>query len=120
MSPNPADPLVCHRRRFDGCLQAIVAQVAHRVPLLFQFLRFLEGLQLHPPTTHQKVGKESGETCHIERLNNTIRQRFSRMVRKTLSFSKKEYMLNLHFKLWAWHYNLFVAPLIAQKLETNY
>jgi len=36
----------------------------------------------------------------------TIRQRFSRLVRKTLSFSKKEYMLNLHFKLWAYYYNL--------------
>jgi IS1 family transposase len=73
-----------------------------------------------PEMTHEKVGKESGETCHIERLNNTIRQRFSRMVRKALSFSKKEYMLNLHFKLFAWHYNLFVAPLVAAKLETNY
>ncbi|MFP5039507.1 IS1 family transposase [Parasediminibacterium sp. JCM 36343] len=56
--------------------------------------------------THKKVGKETGETAHIERLNNTIRQRFSRMVRKSLSFSKKEYMLNLHFKLWAYYYNL--------------
>ena len=59
-----------------------------------------------PKSTHQKVGKETGETAHIERLNNTIRQRFSRFVRKTLSFSKKEYMLNLHFKLWAFNYNL--------------
>jgi IS1 family transposase len=66
-----------------------------------------------PEITHQKVGKESGETCHIERLNNTIRQRFSRMVRKSLSFSKKEFMLNLHFKLWTWHNNLFVAPRIV-------
>ena len=56
-----------------------------------------------PKSTHQKVGKETGETAHIERLNNTIRQRFSRFVRKTLSFSKKEYMLNLHFKLWAFN-----------------
>jgi hypothetical protein len=41
------------------------------------------------------------------------------MVRKPLSFSKKGYMLNLHFKLWAWHYNLFVAPRIVLKLNTN-
>jgi IS1 family transposase len=52
-----------------------------------------------PTSSHQKVGKETGETAHIERLNNTLRQRIGRMVRKTLSFSKKEYMLNLHFKL---------------------
>jgi len=52
------------------------------------------------------VGKESGQTNHIERLNNTLRQRISRLVRKTLSFSKRESMLNLHFKLFAYHYNL--------------
>ncbi|MGF1458611.1 MAG: IS1 family transposase, partial [Leptolyngbyaceae cyanobacterium] len=32
---------------------------------------------------------ESGLTSYIERLNNTLRQRVSRLVRKTLSFSKK-------------------------------
>jgi insertion element IS1 protein InsB len=58
-----------------------------------------------PTTTHHKVGKEQGQTNHIERLNNTLRQRISRLVRKTLSFSKKEYMLNLHFKLFAFYYN---------------
>ena len=41
-----------------------------------------------PPTRHQAVRKESGETSHIERLNNTFRQRISRLVRRTLSFSK--------------------------------
>ena len=59
-----------------------------------------------PQQTHRKVGKQSGETNHVERLNNTLRQRISRIVRKCLSFSKKEYMLNLHFKLFAFHYNL--------------
>jgi insertion element IS1 protein InsB len=59
-----------------------------------------------PQSTHHKVGKQSGETNHVERLNNTLRQRISRIVRKCLSFSKKEYMLNLHFKLFAFHYNL--------------
>ena len=41
--------------------------------------------------THTKVGKETGLTNHVERLNNTIRQRFSRFVRKTPSFFKKIY-----------------------------
>jgi IS1 family transposase len=59
-----------------------------------------------PTATHQMVGKETGQTAHIERLNNTLRQRLSRLVRKTLSFSKREYMLNLHFKLFAYFYNL--------------
>jgi len=59
-----------------------------------------------PTTTHQMVGKETGHTAHIERLNNTLRQRISRLVRKKLSFSKREDMLNLHFKLFAYFYNL--------------
>ena len=37
---------------------------------------------------HLSVGKETGETAHMERWNNTLRQRIGRMVRKTLSFSK--------------------------------
>ena len=70
------------------------------------FSDFWKSYNCIPKSTHQKVGKETRETAHIERLNNTICQRFSRFVRKTLSFSKKEYMLNLHFKLWAVYYNL--------------
>jgi len=42
-----------------------------------------------PSKRHRAVGKESGQTNHIERFNNTLRQRCSRFVRKTLSFSKK-------------------------------
>jgi len=42
-----------------------------------------------PTKRHRAVGKDSGETNHIERFNNTLRQRCSRLVRKTLSFSKK-------------------------------
>ena len=42
-----------------------------------------------PACRHRAVGKESGQTNHIERFNCTLRQRISRLVRKTLSFSKK-------------------------------
>jgi len=42
-----------------------------------------------PSKRHKAVGKETGKTAHIERFNNTLRQRCSRLVRKTLSFSKK-------------------------------
>ena len=44
---------------------------------------------IFPATRHRAVGKESGKTNHIERFNCTMRQRISRLVRKTLSFSKK-------------------------------
>lgn len=42
-----------------------------------------------PKSQHQPVGKETGQTSLIERLNNTLRQRIGRLVRKSLSFSKK-------------------------------
>jgi IS1 family transposase/transposase-like protein len=42
-----------------------------------------------PSPRHKAVGKESGKTNYIERFNCTMRQRVSRLVRKTLSFSKK-------------------------------
>ncbi len=41
-----------------------------------------------PSKGHQAIGKETGKTSYIERFNNTLRQRVSRLVRKTLSFSK--------------------------------
>ena len=45
--------------------------------------------QVLPSQRHRAVGKETGKTSYIERLNNTLRQRVGRLVRKTLSFSKK-------------------------------
>jgi insertion element IS1 protein InsB len=58
-----------------------------------------------PYNRHRAVGKESGKTSYIERLNCTFRQRISRLVRKSLSFSKS---LENHIgALWnfAHHYN---------------
>jgi IS1 family transposase/transposase-like protein len=46
-----------------------------------------------PTKQHRAVSKETGQTNRIERLNNTFRQRVSRLVRASLSFSKK---LNNH------------------------
>jgi len=48
-----------------------------------------------PSKRHFPVDKQSGKTSHIERLNNTLRQRCSNLVRKTLSYSKK---LEWHIK----------------------
>ncbi len=39
---------------------------------------------------HTIVSKQSGEMAHVERWNNTLRQRIGRFVRKTLSFSKSD------------------------------
>lgn len=55
---------------------------------------------------HQMVGKESGETAHVERWNNTLRQRIGRFVRKTLSFSKSDEMHQLYLYLFIFNYNI--------------
>ncbi|MFT5744982.1 MAG: insertion element IS1 protein InsB, partial [Saprospiraceae bacterium] len=50
--------------------------------------------------------KQKKDTNHLEGLNNTIRQRISRLVRKSLSFSK---ILKNHIgaiKYFFCHYNL--------------
>jgi IS1 family transposase len=59
-----------------------------------------------PDEQHQAVGKESGEIAHIERFNNTIRQRLARFVRKTLSFSKSSEMHDICLRLFLWRYNM--------------
>ena len=55
---------------------------------------------------HLSVDKTSGETAHIERFNNTIRQRLGRYTRKTLSFSKSDFWLDLVTHIFIIHYNL--------------
>src|SRR5215510_997690 len=42
-----------------------------------------------PAEQHRAITKNARKTNHIERFNNTLRQRVSRLVRETLSFSKK-------------------------------
>lgn len=54
---------------------------------------------------HQQVGKESGQTNHIERWNATLRARISRYVRKSLSFSRKLKYHHLVTKLFIIDYN---------------
>jgi IS1 family transposase len=45
--------------------------------------------RVFPKKRHRAVGKDTGQANYIERFNNTMRQRISRLGRKTLSFSKK-------------------------------
>ncbi len=59
-----------------------------------------------PKETHTLVGKETGETAHMERWNLTLRQRNGRYVRKTLSFSKKESWHHIAIKCFITEYNL--------------
>jgi insertion element IS1 protein InsB len=59
-----------------------------------------------PEEQHEATGNEEGETSHVERWINTLRQRLSRFVRKTLSFSKSRQMHHCCLKLFIYRYNL--------------
>jgi len=63
-----------------------------------------------PAAQHTPCGKESGLTAHVERWNNTLRQRLARFVRKTLSFSKSERMHEICLRLFLHRYNLSRRP----------
>lgn len=68
--------------------------------------------QVIPEARHKVCDKGSGQTNAIERFNCTLRQRVSRLVRKTLSFSKK---LEHHIgaiKYFICHYNQVVIRLV--------
>jgi insertion element IS1 protein InsB len=58
-----------------------------------------------PEERHEAMGKESGELAHVEKWNNTLRQRLARFVRKTLSFSKSDEMHEVCLKLFVHRYN---------------
>jgi insertion element IS1 protein InsB len=62
-----------------------------------------------PPAQHKAITKNARKTNHIERFNNTLRQRVSRLVRDTLSFSKKLANHIGAIKFFICHYNLVKA-----------
>lgn len=81
-----------------------------RIPRVYtrccSFSDFWEAYQrIFATDRHQSVGKDSGQTNHIERWFNTLRQRLARFVRKTLSFSKSDRFHEWVFRLFVHHYN---------------
>ncbi len=58
-----------------------------------------------PEKQHTAVGKETGETAHVERWNNTLRQRLARFVHLALSFSTSEVMHEACLLLFLHRYN---------------
>jgi IS1 family transposase len=59
------------------------------------------------------VGIQSGQTAHVERFNNTLRQRLARVVRQTLSFSKSVVMHEASLRLFLHRYNLELAATLT-------
>ena len=62
--------------------------------------------QVFPRKTPRRVGKGNGETTHMERWNNTLRQRKARSVRRTLAFAKSDFSHELVTRLFILRYNL--------------
>jgi insertion element IS1 protein InsB len=59
-----------------------------------------------PAERHKAISKKARKTNHIERFNNTLRQRVSRLVREALSFSKKLANHIGAIKFFICHFNL--------------
>jgi insertion element IS1 protein InsB len=66
-----------------------------------------------PVERYKAITKKARRTNHIERFNNTLRQRVSRLVRETLSFSKKLAHHIGAIKYFICHYNLMRAATVA-------
>ncbi len=66
---------------------------------------YLAYVQVLPKKQHRATGKGAGQTCHIERFNNTLRQRLGRFVRKAPSFSKTDAMHENCLRLFFHDYN---------------
>jgi len=86
-----------------------------RIPELYRqghcYTDFWEAYRnIIPAEQHTPCGKESGLTAHVERWNNTLRQRLARFVRKTLSFSKSDRMHEICLRLFLHRYNLSLYP----------
>ncbi len=85
-----------------------------RIPCAYRgghcYSDFWEAYQLViPAEQHTAAGKETGLTAHVERWNNTLRQRLGRLVRKSLSFFKSDQMHELCLRLFLHGYNLSLA-----------
>lgn len=55
---------------------------------------------------HRMVDKTEGETNHVERWFNTLRQRLARFTRKTLAFSKRDDLHDGLLRMFIYDYNL--------------
>ena len=97
-------------RSADSC-RALWDRIPENYKSCCSYSDFWEAYQLvFEAETHRSVGKETGQTAHVERWNNTLRQRLARFVRKTLSFSKSDRFHELALRLFIHDYNSHCLP----------
>jgi insertion element IS1 protein InsB len=80
--------------------------LAYREQAMFHTDQYEAYTGVIPAQRHRAITKQARKTNHIERFNNTLRQRVSRLVRDTLSFSKKLANHIGAIKFFICHYNL--------------
>lgn len=73
------------------------------------FTDFWKAYSIIDEEQHVAAGKDKGFVNHLERFNCTLRQRCSRLVRKALSFSKKQSNHVGAIKYFICHYNKHLA-----------
>ena len=101
--------------RSEATCRRLWEQVPERYRGLQTFSDFWDAYQkVIPQEQHHAVGKETGQTAHVERWNNTLRQRVGRFVRKTLSFSKVDAFHEIVLRLFIFRYNQQRLALISQ------
>jgi insertion element IS1 protein InsB len=81
----------------------------HREQAIFYTDQYDAYTGVIPAEQHKAITKKARKTNHVERFNNTLRQRVSRLVRETLSFSKKLANHIGAIKFFICHYNLAKA-----------
>ncbi len=91
--------------------EASCRELLNRIPKAYRgchtFSDFWDAYQkVFATGKHHSVGKDSGETAHVERWNLTLRQRIARFVRKTLSFSKLDFFHELVLRMFIITYNV--------------
>lgn len=113
MSPHAAGGCVCRRRSKQTDVSAFVGAHSISLPPGCCFTDFWAAYAaVIPEEQHNVVGKETGETAHVERWNTTLRQRLARFVRMTLSFSKSLVMHEACLLLFLQRYNADQAVLL--------
>ncbi len=77
--------------RSRDCAQELWAKIplVYREQATFHTDKYNAYTGVIPAERHKAITKKARKTNHIERFNNTLRQRVSRLVRETLSSSKK-------------------------------
>jgi insertion element IS1 protein InsB len=80
--------------------------VAYREQARFHTDRYEAYKGVIPAERHKAITEHARKTNHIERFNNTLRRRLSRLARETLSFSKQLANPIGAIRYFICHYNL--------------